>query len=56
MVMVGTLHEWRERMGVPFDDPGEVVVPGALTTVLCRPDLDLAVYVEPDVWVRHPLR
>lgn len=56
MVMVGTLDEWRERTGLPFDDPGEVVVPGALTTVLCRPDLDLAVYVEPNVWVRHRLR
>ena len=56
MVMAGTLDEWRERTGLPFDEPGEVVVPGALTTVLCRPDLDVAVYVEPNVWVRHRLR
>jgi GNAT superfamily N-acetyltransferase len=56
MVMTGTLEQWRERTGLPFDTAGEVEVPGALVPVICRPEHDYAVYVEPNVWVRHALR
>lgn len=31
-------------------------VPGALAPVRCEPDRNWAVYVEPDVWIRHNLR
>jgi hypothetical protein len=55
MVFVGSLAQWRERTGLPFDQAGEVVVPQALVPVVCRPELDYAVYVEPNVWVRHSL-
>lgn len=55
MVMVGSLAEWREWTGLPFDRTGEVVVPGALVPVHCRVEHDHAVYVEPNVWVRHGL-
>jgi GNAT superfamily N-acetyltransferase len=55
MLIGGTLAEWRERTGLPFDTEGDVVVPGALVPVVCRPEHDYAVYVEPNVWVRHRL-
>jgi GNAT superfamily N-acetyltransferase len=55
MVITGTLEEWREWTGLPFDAPGEVVVPGALVPVHCVPEHDYAVYVEPNVWLRHRL-
>lgn len=55
MVIVGTLTEWRTWTGLPFDQPGEVDVPGALVPVLCVPEHDYAVYVEPNVWMRHRL-
>ncbi|WP_203984559.1 N-acetyltransferase [Sphaerisporangium rufum] len=55
MVVAGTLAEWREWTGLPFDRTGEVDVPGALVPVHCDVTHDHAVYVEPNVWVRHPL-
>lgn len=53
MVIPGTLDEWREWTGLPFDRSGPVLVPQALTPVLCDVDQGHAVYVEPNVWVRH---
>lgn len=53
MVIPGTLAEWREWTGLPFDRTGTVEVPGALAPVLCDAEHGTAVYVEPNVWVRH---
>ena len=55
MVIPGTLPEWRSWTGLPFSEPGPVVVPGALVPVQCSPEHDYAVYVEPAVWVHHRL-
>ncbi|MFI9843164.1 N-acetyltransferase [Nonomuraea sp. NPDC051941] len=55
MVVSGTLAEWRRWTDLPFDRPGPVEVPGALTPVHCDVEQDHAVYVEPNVWVSHPL-
>jgi GNAT superfamily N-acetyltransferase len=55
MVMVGSLAEWREWTGLPFDRTGEVIVPEALVPVHCAVEHDHAVYVEPNVWVEHDL-
>jgi hypothetical protein len=56
MVITGTLEEWRTWTGLPFESAGEVDVPGALVPVLCVPQHNYAVYVEPNVWMRHRLR
>ena len=56
MTISGTLAQWREWTGMPFDSTGDVVVPGALNPVHCDLTHDHAVYVEPGVWVRHHLR
>ncbi|QBX54701.1 N-acetyltransferase [Nocardioides seonyuensis] len=53
MVIPGTVEEWREWTGLPFDRTGPVEVPGALAPVLCDAEHGTAVYVEPNVWVRH---
>jgi len=55
MTISGSLAEWREWTGLPFDRDGDVVVPGALVPVHCDTAHDHAVYVEPNVWVRHRL-
>jgi GNAT superfamily N-acetyltransferase len=55
MMMVGSLAEWREWTGLPFDKTGEVIVPEALVPVHCDVQHDHAVYVEPNVWVEHDL-
>ncbi|MCP2168011.1 N-acetyltransferase [Goodfellowiella coeruleoviolacea] len=53
MTVSGSLAQWRAWTGLPFDRDGAVVVPGALVPVHCDTAHDRAVYVEPNVWVRH---
>ncbi|MFF9146278.1 N-acetyltransferase [Streptomyces sp. NPDC014861] len=53
MTISGSLEQWREWTGLPFDADGPVEVPGALVPVHCEAALGYAVYVEPNVWVRH---
>ncbi len=55
MAMAGSLAEWREWTGLPFDASGPVVVPEALVPVLCDVAQDFAAYVEPCIWVHHRL-
>lgn len=55
MTIGGSLAEWRAWTGEPFDTTGATVVPGALVPVHCSVEHDHAVYVEPNVWVRHDL-
>ena len=52
MVIPGTLVEWREWTGLPFDTTGPVEVPG-IGPGLVDPEQGAATYVEPNVWVRH---
>lgn len=53
MVIPGTVEEWREWTGLPFDSTGPVEVPKALVPVWCDLEHGTATYVEPNVWVRH---
>jgi GNAT superfamily N-acetyltransferase len=55
MTMAGTLAEWREWTGLPFDVTGPVTVAEALIPVYCDVAQDYAVYCEPCVWVHHHL-
>ena len=55
MTVSASLAEWRRWTGLPFDTRGDIEVPGALVPVRCEPERDHAVYVEPNVWLRHPL-
>lgn len=55
MTISGSLAEWRKWTGLPFDADGPVEVEGALVPVECRIAHDYAVYVEPNVWLRHRL-
>ena len=53
MCIPGTVEEWREWTGLPFDRSGPVHVPGALVPVHCDLEHGVATYVEPNVWVVH---
>jgi hypothetical protein len=55
MSVVGTLAQWRAWTGLAFDASGEVDVPQALAPVRCDVTDGYAIYVEPNVWVRHGL-
>ncbi|MCF3136625.1 GNAT family N-acetyltransferase [Streptomyces olivochromogenes] len=55
MTVAASLEEWRRWTGLAFDTEGDIDVPGALVPVRCEPERGYAVYVEPNVWMRHPL-
>ena len=55
MTIAGTLAEWRKWTDLPFDADGPLEVPDALVPVQVNTVHDHAVYVEPNVWVRHLL-
>lgn len=55
MLVAGSLAEWRDWTGLPFAVTGPVEVPQALVPVHCDVEQDSAVYVEPNVWLRHRL-
>lgn len=55
MTISGTLAQWRDWTGLPFDVSGEVIVSGALVPVHVSAEHDHAVYVEPNVWMQHQL-
>lgn len=55
MVVAGTIADWRRWTGMEFFASGPTVVPGALVPVHVSLEQDHAVYVEPNVWVRHTL-
>jgi GNAT superfamily N-acetyltransferase len=55
MTVVAPLAEWRSWTGLPFDKTGPAIVPGALSPIHVSLEQDHAVYVEPNLWVRHPL-
>jgi hypothetical protein len=47
---------WEAWTGMRFPETGPYVVPDALVPVEIDRERDLGRYVEPNVWVRHPLR
>ena len=53
MVIAGSIAEWRGWAAMSFPASGQVVVPGALVPIHVSLEQDHAVYVEPNVWVRH---
>ncbi|WP_149179895.1 N-acetyltransferase [Streptomyces sp. TRM49041] len=55
MTVTDSVERWRSWTGLPFDTDGPVEVPGALAPVRCEASQGYAVYVEPNVWVRHRL-
>ncbi|HVM57917.1 MAG TPA: GNAT family N-acetyltransferase [Gaiellaceae bacterium] len=53
MTITGSREEWEEWTGLQFPEDGDYVVPGALVPV--RFEAGHGVYVEPNVWMKHPL-
>jgi hypothetical protein len=55
MRIPGTVAEWEEWTGMAFPESGSYVVPEALAPVQIDREGDEGVYVEPNVWMEHPL-
>lgn len=55
MTIVGTVAEWSRWTGMSFPGSGQYAVQGALTPVTISREHDQGIYVEPNVWLHHPL-
>jgi GNAT superfamily N-acetyltransferase len=53
MTIPGTAEDWQQWTGLRFRDDGDYVVTGGLVPVRFRNGHGL--YVEPNVWMRHPV-
>ncbi|HST25725.1 MAG TPA: hypothetical protein VLJ76_07020 [Gaiellaceae bacterium] len=53
--VTGTGAEWEEWTGLSFPDSGSYMVEGALVPVEFDRERDEGRYVEPNVWMRHPV-
>jgi len=55
LIVEGTVAAWEESTGMAFPDSGAYEVEGALVPVQIDRDADSGRYVEPNVWMRHPV-
>jgi GNAT superfamily N-acetyltransferase len=55
MIIEGRIEQWEEWTGLEFPESGDYVVPGALVPVQVDREMNLVRYVEPNVWVHHPI-
>lgn len=54
VTLAGSLADWRAWTGVKLRD-GENFIPGGIAPVHASTAHDTATYVEPNVWMDHPM-
>jgi hypothetical protein len=55
MVVEATVIEWQEWTGMQFPESGEYVIANALAPIQIDHAMNLGRYIEPSVWVHHPI-
>jgi GNAT superfamily N-acetyltransferase len=55
MVVAGSIAEWQDWSGLEFRESGLATVPGALCPIHVSLEQNHAVYVEPNLWLRHSI-
>jgi GNAT superfamily N-acetyltransferase len=55
MIIRGPRAKWEEWTSLRFPQSGEYVIPGALNPMKMDLEHDEGIYVEPNVWMVHPL-
>jgi hypothetical protein len=53
--VTGTVAEWEEWTGLVFPETAEYIIPRGQVVLKIDRDADTGVYIEPDIWLRHPL-
>jgi len=56
LICEGAVAEWEEWTGMAFPDSGPYAVEGALVPVEIDQERNLGRYVEPNLWMRHPVQ
>jgi hypothetical protein len=55
MTITGNVAAWSEWTGLALPGSGHHVIPGALAPLHVDVDTDTGMYVEPNVWMVHPI-
>lgn len=55
MVIRGPVAEWETWAAMLFPDTGRYIIPGALEPITIDREADVGTYVEPNVWMVHPV-
>lgn len=55
MTICGTRSQWEKWTGLKFPQSGHYYIPGALNPMEMNVEKDLGTYIEPNVWMVHPL-
>lgn len=55
MVVEATVAEWEEWTGLQFPESGDYIIGGALAPIHVDVEMDVGRYIEPNVWVHHPI-
>jgi GNAT superfamily N-acetyltransferase len=55
MRIEGSIADWESWAGMVFPESGQYIVPGALVPVEMVLEKDRGIYIEPNVWMHHPL-
>jgi len=55
MVIPGSVAQWEKWTGMKFPESGDYIIPGALNPAYAYLEADLISYVEPNVWMHHPI-
>lgn len=56
MTIRGSRAEWETWTGLKFPQSGRYHIPGALNPMEMNVEQDEGIYIEPNVWLVHPLR
>lgn len=52
----GPIADWERWTGLKFFESGEYIVPGALNPIHVDLEANQVVYIEPNIWLVHPLQ
>ena len=55
MIIEGSIEKWQEWTGMTFPESGDYVIPDALVPVQMDLEMNVGRYIEPNVWVHHPI-
>lgn len=55
LIAEGSIQDWEEWTGMKFPESGEYVIPDALAPIKIDRAMNIGRYIEPNVWVHHPI-
>jgi len=55
LIVAGTVAEWEKWSGMSFPESDEYVIPGGLQPITIDREQDTGRYLDPNVWMRHPI-